>query len=40
MILMSEILGILMFVSDVFYAIALSLNSIVTLASNRGGAIL
>ena len=37
---MSEILVIFMFVSDFFYAILVRLNSIVTYASNKGGAIL
>ena len=37
---MTNILDIFMFVSDAFYTIAIRLNSIVTLASNQGGAIL
>ena len=37
---MSKILGTFMFVSDFFYAILVRLNSIVTYASKKGGAIL
>ena len=40
MMFMSQILGIFMFVSEVFSTVVIILNSIVTLASNQGGAVL
>ena len=37
---MSEILDVFMFVPDIYFVVFIRLNSIVTLGSNQGGAVL